>query len=135
MRVVALAVLIGVVVVVGLMLFGGGGGGGYTVTARFINAGQLVKGNEVQVGGVPAGLVDEIEITPDGRADITFSVDEGIAPLPVGTRAIIKQQSLSGIANRYVSLDPGLNSNPEVGDGGLRQLPVPRPAARATAAG
>jgi phospholipid/cholesterol/gamma-HCH transport system substrate-binding protein len=115
-RVVALAVLIGVVVVVGLMLFGGGNG--YTVTARFINAGQLVNGNQVQVGGVPAGLVEDIEITPDGRADITFTVDEGIAPLPVGTRAIIKQQSLSGIANRVVDLQLGNGGGETIADGG-----------------
>ena len=35
-------------------------GGGYTVKARFTNAGQLVKGNLVEVGGVKAGIVTRL---------------------------------------------------------------------------
>ena len=54
------------IVLVGLILFGGGGVGGYKVHARFLNAGQLVKGNPVQVGGVPVGSVKGIKITDDG---------------------------------------------------------------------
>ena len=55
-RVAAVGALVAAIVLVGLILFAGGGVGGYTVKARFLNAGQLVKGNPVQVGGVPGGL-------------------------------------------------------------------------------
>ena len=68
-RAIVLAVLITAITLVALALFGGGGGD-YTVTARFINAGQIVKGNPVQAGGVPIGSVREIELTPGGQADL-----------------------------------------------------------------
>ena len=43
--------VIAAAVLVALLLFGSGGDT-YTLKARFINAGQLVKGNLVEVGGV-----------------------------------------------------------------------------------
>ncbi len=102
-RIAAVVAVAVAVVVVAVLLFAGGGGG-YTVKARFINASQLVKGNLVQVGGVKAGSVKKIEVTPDGQAIITLQVDEDYAPLKEGTKATIRQASLSGIANRYVDL-------------------------------
>ena len=103
-RVAAVGALVAAIVLVGLILFAGGGVGGYTVHARFLNAGQLVKGNPVQVGGVPVGSVKGIHITDDGAADITMSIDGDHAPLRRGTRAEIRQFSQSGLANRYVDL-------------------------------
>jgi phospholipid/cholesterol/gamma-HCH transport system substrate-binding protein len=112
-----MAAVIAAAVLLALLLFGGGDG--YTVTARFLNAGQLVKGNEVQIGGVPAGTVDEIEITPDGQADVTLTIKEDFVPLRQGTRAVIKQRSLSGIANRFVDIQLGDGDGPEIEDGAL----------------
>ena len=100
----ALALLITSIVLVALVLFGGGGGGDYTVTARFINAGQIVKGNPVQAGGVPIGSVEKIELTSGGQADLRLSIDSEHSPLPNGTRAAVRQLSQSGIANRFVDL-------------------------------
>ena len=102
-RVAALAAVIAAVVLVAVLLFGGGGSS-YTVTADFLNAGQLVNGNPVQSGGVPIGSVKDIDITDSGQAVIEFSVDDDHAPLPVGTRVTIRQFSQSGIANRYIDL-------------------------------
>jgi phospholipid/cholesterol/gamma-HCH transport system substrate-binding protein len=102
-RIAAVAAVAVAVVVVAVLLFSGGGGG-YTVKAQFINASQLVKGNLVQVGGVKAGTVQKIEITPEGQAVVTIKIDDDYAPLKEGTRATIRQASLSGIANRYVDL-------------------------------
>ena len=102
-RAVVLALLIGSITVVALALFAGGGSD-YTVTARFINAGQIVKGNPVQAGGVPIGSVAKIELTPDGQADLTLSLEKEHSPLPTGTRAAIRQLSQSGITNRFVDL-------------------------------
>ena len=102
-RIAAVLAVVAAVVVVSLLLFAGGGGG-YTVKAEFQNASQLVKGNLVQVGGVKAGTVKEIELSPDGQAIVTIGVDEDYAPLRTGTRATIRQASLSGIANRYIDL-------------------------------
>ena len=64
-RIAALGAVIAAVVLVALLLFGGGTGG-YKVKARFLNAGQLVKGNPVQSGGVPIGSVTGIRIADNG---------------------------------------------------------------------
>ena len=103
-RVAAVGAVIAAIVLVGIVLFGGAGAGGYKVKARFINAGQIVKGNPVQVGGVPVGSVNGIKITDDGQAEIKISIDGDHAPLRRGTRAAIRQFSQSGIANRYIDL-------------------------------
>ena len=102
-RVAALAAVVAAAVLVAVLVFGGGGSG-YTVSAEFLNAGQLVRGNPVQTGGVPIGSVKSIDITDEGRAVIEFEVGEDHSPLPVGTHATIRQFSQSGIANRYIDL-------------------------------
>ena len=121
-RVAAIGAVVVAVVIVAILLFAGGGG--YTLKARFQNAGQLVKGNLVQIGGTPAGTVSGIKITPEGQAEVEMSVDDGYKPLPQGTQAVIRQASLSGIANRYVDLQlpPGNHKTGKeqtLPDGGL----------------
>jgi len=115
----AVGAVMAAIVLVGLILFGGGGVGGYEVKARFINAGQLVKGNPVQVGGVPVGSVKGIRITDNGEAEVELSIDGDHAPLRRGTRAEIRQFSQSGLANRYVDLSLPPNSDDEIPDGGV----------------
>jgi phospholipid/cholesterol/gamma-HCH transport system substrate-binding protein len=102
-RIAAVLAVVIAVGVVAVLLFGGGGGG-YTVKVRFLNASQLVKGNLVQIGGTKAGTVQGIDISPDGQAVVTIKVDDAYAPLKHGTKATIRQASLSGIANRYIDL-------------------------------
>jgi len=104
--------------VVAILLFGGGGR--YEVEARFANAAQLVPGNAVQSGGVSIGSVEDIDLAANGEAVVRLSLDEDRAPLPEGTRAAIRQSSLSGIANRYVDLTfpPHRGGGAEVPDGG-----------------
>jgi phospholipid/cholesterol/gamma-HCH transport system substrate-binding protein len=116
-RVAALGAVIAAVALVAILLFGGGGGG-YTVKARFLNAGQLVKGNPVQRGGVPIGSVTGIRIADDGEAEIELEIEGDHAPLRRGTLAAIRQFSQSGIANRYVDLTMPPNGRDEIPDGG-----------------
>ena len=80
------------------------GGEDYRVTAEFQNASQLVTGNEVMIGGLAAGLVKEIELGDEGQALVTFTVDDEHAPLPEGTIATVRQNSLSSVAGRQVEL-------------------------------
>jgi phospholipid/cholesterol/gamma-HCH transport system substrate-binding protein len=94
------------------------GSDAYTVTARFINASQLVKGNPVQTGGVKVGSVTDIRITDDGQAEIGLEISDDYAPLRRGTRAVIRQFSQSGLANRYVDLKLGPDSGAPISDGG-----------------
>ena len=103
-RVAAVLALLGAIVVVLLLVLGGGSS--YTVTAQFENASQLVTGNNVNVAGVPVGSVKEISLSDDGQALVKMEVsDSAYTPLPDGTHATIRSQSLSGIANRYIDLD------------------------------
>jgi phospholipid/cholesterol/gamma-HCH transport system substrate-binding protein len=116
-RVFALALVLLAVVVVAVLLFRGDGG--YTVTAEFVNAGQLVKGNEVKAGGVAIGSVKSIDVTSTGLAKVEFAInDSDFKPLRRGTQVMIKQASLSGIANRYIDLKLGPANGDDIPDGG-----------------
>src|SRR6266498_3131828 len=96
----ALAALVVAVVVVAVLLLRGDSGTTYKL--RFQNAGQLVKDDDVQVGGRRIGSVRDVALTDDNQAEITITVQDGYAPLHEGTTALIRATSLSGIANRYV---------------------------------
>jgi phospholipid/cholesterol/gamma-HCH transport system substrate-binding protein len=111
---VALGVFLVVVLAAWLFVFRDGG---HQYTLIFQNAGQLVKGDNVQIGGRPVGSVKSIALTSDNQAAVKISVQEPYAPLREGTTAIIRLTSLSGIANRYVSLSPGPGTNQALADG------------------
>jgi phospholipid/cholesterol/gamma-HCH transport system substrate-binding protein len=85
---------------------------------QFENAGQLVKGNLVEVGGRPIGTVSKISLTESGLAEIEIKITE-LKPLHEGTTAIIRSSSLSGIANRYVALSLGPQSEKKIDSGGF----------------
>jgi phospholipid/cholesterol/gamma-HCH transport system substrate-binding protein len=117
-RALAAVLVLLAVVAVAILLFRGDGG--YSVTAEFVNAGQLVKGNEVKAGGVTVGSVKGIDVTQDGRARVKLAIsDSDYSPLRQGTRVLIKQGSLSGIANRYVDLQLGPANGAEIDNGGV----------------
>ena len=117
-RAVAAVLVLLAVLAVAILLFRGDGG--YRVTAEFVNAGQLVKGNEVKASGVAVGSVKDIDVTQDGRAKVTLAINnDDYKPLRRGTRVMIKQASLSGIANRYVDLQLGPANGDEIDDGGV----------------
>jgi phospholipid/cholesterol/gamma-HCH transport system substrate-binding protein len=115
-RVIVAVLVVAVIVVLALLLFGGGSN--YQVKAVFQNAGQLVKGNQVLVSGQQVGKISDIRLTDDGHAEIVMTLDK-FAPVHEGTTAVIRATSLSGIANRYVALDLGPNSEPKIKSGGV----------------
>jgi phospholipid/cholesterol/gamma-HCH transport system substrate-binding protein len=115
-RILAFAALIAAVALAALAMFGGADA--YKVKATFDNAGQLVPGNEVRVGGQPVGKIADIELDESANAVVTMEVGEPVEPLHRGTSATIRATSLSGIANRYISLKPGPNSAARIEDGG-----------------
>jgi phospholipid/cholesterol/gamma-HCH transport system substrate-binding protein len=108
-RIAGLVALAAAFVLVVVVLLGGGGGSGYRVVLE--SGGQLVPGNQVLVGGQPIGKVNTLDLTDDGLAEIEITVDE---PLHDGTTAVVRSTSLSGIANRYLSIQPGPNNAPEL---------------------
>jgi phospholipid/cholesterol/gamma-HCH transport system substrate-binding protein len=109
-----------VVVVILLLVVGGNGGASYHLI--FGEAGQLVRGDQVQVGGVPVGSVTNIELTKSYQARVTINVEGSLAPLHEGTTAVVRVPSLSSVANRYVALQPGPNNRPSLSAGAT--LPV-----------
>ena len=95
-------------------------GSTYRVKARFVNASPLVNGNLVTVAGEDVGTVEKIELTDNGQAEVTMVIDkEGYTPLRQGTRAVVRQASLSSVANRYVALQVGGGNRPAISDGGV----------------
>jgi phospholipid/cholesterol/gamma-HCH transport system substrate-binding protein len=116
--VLAIAALFAAVAVVAAVLLRGNGES-YVVYAEFQNASQLVKGNEVRIAGAQIGSVDDIELTNNGGARVALKINKPkYTPLRGGTRAIIRLQSLSGVANRYVDLQVGGANGAEIEDGG-----------------
>jgi phospholipid/cholesterol/gamma-HCH transport system substrate-binding protein len=114
-RIAAVAALALAVVIVAVVVLGGKGGKTYYID--FQNAGQLVKGDDVQVGGRRIGSVKAITLTNHNLARIKVAINDPYAPLHAGTTALVRATSLSGIANRYIALTPGPNSNHSLPDG------------------
>ncbi|HEX8744881.1 MAG TPA: MlaD family protein [Thermoleophilaceae bacterium] len=91
----------------------------YRVTVTLDNASQLVRGNQVKVGGVPVGTVSKLELADDARAELELEItDDELTPLHEGSTVEVRSTSLSGIANRYLALKPGPNDENEIEDGG-----------------
>jgi phospholipid/cholesterol/gamma-HCH transport system substrate-binding protein len=116
-RLAAIAALSIVVIALAIVLLGGDGGHRYSLV--FQNAAQLVPDNQVLIGGQPVGSVESIELTEENLARVEVSVDQ---QLHEGSTAIIRATSLAGVANHYVSISPGPNSNAELEDGAVLGL-------------
>jgi phospholipid/cholesterol/gamma-HCH transport system substrate-binding protein len=117
-RIVAVAAVVVVVIVVVAVLIGSRTA--YTVKADFTNASQLVKGNQVEVGGASVGTVRDITLTPNGQAQVTMAITGGgFTTLRQGTVATIREASLSGVANRYVDLEMPPGNPPAIKNNGL----------------
>jgi len=116
-RVAVVAALAAAVIALAIVIFGSDDG--YEYELLFQNAAQLVTDNQVLIGGQPAGSVESIELTDDNLASIRISLDQ---QLHEGSTAVIRATSLSGVANHYVSISPGPNSNKELGDGDVLGL-------------
>jgi phospholipid/cholesterol/gamma-HCH transport system substrate-binding protein len=112
-RIAAIAALAIVVVALAIVLFGGNG---HRYSLVFQNAAQLVPDNQVLIGGQPVGSVESIELTEDNLAEVEVNLEQ---ELHEGSTAAIRATSLAGVANHYVSISPGPNSNPALDDGGV----------------
>ena len=56
------------------------------------------------IAGQPIGTIDSIDLTDDAQAAVDVTLDR---QLTEGTSAVIRSTSLSGVANRYVSIQMG----------------------------
>jgi phospholipid/cholesterol/gamma-HCH transport system substrate-binding protein len=107
-----IAALAVAVIALAVILFSGSSGHKYTLI--FQNAAQLVPDNQVLIGGSPVGSVESIELTDDNLAAIHVEVEQ---ELHEGSTAAVRATSLSGVANHYVSISPGPNSEPALDEG------------------
>jgi phospholipid/cholesterol/gamma-HCH transport system substrate-binding protein len=115
-RVVAVGALVAAVVVLAVLLFSSGNP--YTLHLIFQDAGGLVSGNQVMIGPAEVGSVNSTSLTANGQARIDISLNSDASPMHEGTVARIFENSLSGIANRYVVLEPGPGQAPAIPSGG-----------------
>lgn len=110
-----IALVVAVVVVLRIL---GGGSGTYEVVAKFQDAGQVVNGNQVRIAGATVGTVSDIELADDGQALLTLKITKDeYKPLHRGTRVILRNSSLSSIANRIMVLEPGPDNAPKIKSG------------------
>jgi phospholipid/cholesterol/gamma-HCH transport system substrate-binding protein len=116
-RVAALGALALAIVLVAVILFSGGNA--YSVRAEFLDAGGLVVGDQVLIGPATVGSITGVGLSDTGQADISMSLDPSAAPLREGTTAHLYQNSLSGVANHYVTLVPGPPGAPDIPSGGV----------------
>jgi virulence factor Mce-like protein len=82
----------------------------YDVWAQLPNGANLVKGNEVRVGGFRVGVVDKIVPQYDPAAKKTIArihmkLDKSVQPLATDTTIVVRQRSALGL--KYVEIDPG----------------------------
>jgi phospholipid/cholesterol/gamma-HCH transport system substrate-binding protein len=102
-------------VVVGLLVLGGASS--YTLNANFQNASGLVTGDNVLIGPAAVGTISSISLSRNGEAAVKMTLHGDVGPLHQGTVARIFEDSLSGIASKYVELEPGPSQAPALADG------------------
>jgi virulence factor Mce-like protein len=94
----------------GLVLSGGATAQSPVITAEFSNARGLVEGNDVRVGGAPAGTVTNLELSDGGTALVTIELHDGIEPPHADASAAIRPVDLIG--DNYVALELGSDPGP-----------------------
>jgi ABC-type transporter Mla subunit MlaD len=73
------------------------GGGNYQVRAIFDNAFALVQGEDVKIAGVKVGSIDSLDVTPDQKAAVVFTVTRpGFGDFRKDAECTIRPQGLIG---------------------------------------
>ena len=114
-----LPALIALLLVLGVVIYVVSRSSEYHYRLDFVDAGQLVTGDLVRIGGTPAGTVDRLRLTADGQAEVDVSIDGSDGPLRRGTTATIRAQGLAGVASRYLDVSPAPTFEPQIPDGGV----------------
>jgi phospholipid/cholesterol/gamma-HCH transport system substrate-binding protein len=112
-RIVAALAVVCAFVLVAVLLFGGSDEG-HKYKFMFETGGQLVPGNQVLIAGQPVGTINSIDLTDNSQAEVDVTLDR---PLTEGSSVVIRTTSLSGVANRYVSLAMGPDNADELPEG------------------
>ncbi len=80
-------------------------GGDYQVRAIFQNAFSLVEGEDVKIAGVKVGSIDSLDVTPDQKAAVVFTITrKGFDDFRSDAECTIRPQSLIG--EKFVECTP-----------------------------
>ena len=100
----------------------------YELKAEIPSGANLVRGNEVRIGGARVGAIDTIELeqTDDGTnvAVLTMKLDRAISPLPTDSTIMVRPKSLLGL--KYVEITRG-KSDDGYDDGATMPLAASTP--------
>lgn len=88
----------------------------YEVSVTLGSAANLVKGGPVLVDGFDAGKIEKIDVR-DGKAIVTFSLDDDDAPLHEGTSVAMSWKAV--LSERQLIVTDGPAGNAEIPDGGM----------------
>jgi len=77
--------------------------GGYILKAYFENVGGLKKGANVEIAGVPIGMIKKIKLE-DYKALVFMQIKNGVK-IPDDSMAVIKTKGLLG--EKYMEIMPG----------------------------
>jgi len=99
-----------------LLVVRSGGSREYRVIME--NAGQLVPGDLVRIGGVQAGSVRGLELTPNGQAAVTVALRRSWGRLHAGTTVTVRASGIATVTGRFVDISPGPSFRPPLSDGG-----------------
>jgi phospholipid/cholesterol/gamma-HCH transport system substrate-binding protein len=83
---------------------------GYELKADFTDADGIANASDIRISGVYVGQVTDIRSVPGGLAEITFRLDKEHSPMPQGTRANLRLQTLLG--QKFIELAPGPGNAP-----------------------
>src|SRR4051812_1857418 len=86
----------------------------YEVVVSFPEATTLAEQADVRISGVPVGKVQSKQLH-DNLTQAVLRIDPRYAPLPLKTRAILRQKTLLG--ETYVELTPGDRAGKTIHDG------------------
>jgi virulence factor Mce-like protein len=102
----------------------------YSLKVNVPSAAQLVRGNEVRVGGARVGVIDAIKpiLHKDGTAsaELSLKLNTDIKPLPVDSTILVRPRSALGL--KYVEITKG-TSKKGFPDGGIVPLGQAKPQA------
>lgn len=97
-RVAAIAAILGVTLGVLLSVAAGGDDDdGYLVRAVFDNGSFVIPGEDVKIGGVKVGAIDDVDLTEDNQAAVVLKIDDpAFVPFRKDAQCQIRLQSLIG---------------------------------------
>ena len=102
----------------------------YNVNAKLPNAAQLVKGNEVRVGGYRVGVITQIKPVrqQDGEsyAQVEMKLQKNLEPLPIDSQLVVRPRSALGLKFIEITLG-GSEAGFQAGDTIPLSAANPRP--------